>query len=217
MKKIKKFYTKMFFVWLLATSFGGAVMSFITDDWFRTVAFALLVGLFCVTTAIWDSDFIMDNYKHLYGEDIIFNAKQEKQRVFYQNLHAALIFGSVFSVIIIALSVWLNFLLWILPFILLLCIYMVTIDSKHQFASNAEKTTCPKCKIPFSFKVESSYGKKLNREYKTKDVKEGYGKDAYTRRGVFAYGKQEVYYSEKCHKCGMTHEWKDTTRYEEEV
>lgn len=122
------------------------------------------------------------------------------------------LFGAVAGTWCLIISVIIALLVWIIG-----GIYLLISDTKGYYKYKKRETTCPNCKEPFAWSVNSSSGKELSKDYKTKEVKVGYGKNEHTRRGVFAYGTREVHYYGTCAKCGYKSSWQGTRNYEREV
>lgn len=212
MKKVKRvgLYIKIIFSWLLIALFVGCIMVLLTEDSIRSISCALLTGLL-IAVDNYIYELLPDKYnKHLTDDRIFLNAESERQRILVRRLYGTFKNGIIWSVITIFISVWFKSLLWVLPLILLYCIYSITLGRKWEFSRNAKATTCPKCKMPFSYKKKID-GKTLSRNLKFKTGTHTHNS------GAFVYGERGTHSSAKCYNCGHTDEKFIVTRYEEKL
>ena len=107
-------------------------------------------------------------------------------------------------------------------------IYKTIIGTKDEIKQNKkviqqeierekEQTTCPSCKKSLVWCAMRGGEEVLSKDYKTKEVREGFGKNAYVRNGVFVYGTKKVFWAGICIECEYEKFWEEIKKYEQEV
>ncbi len=89
--------------------------------------------------------------------------------------------------------------------------------AEQEIDDEKKRTTCPNCKKSLVWFAMPYGDKALDKDYKTKAVKEGFGNDSYMRSGVFVYGTKEVSWFGFCLECGHIKHWEEVVKYEQEV
>lgn len=107
-------------------------------------------------------------------------------------------------------------------------IYKTIIGTKDEIKQNKkviqqeierekEQTTCPSCKKSLVWCAMRGGEEVLSKDYKTKEIREGFGKNAYMRNGVFVYGTKKVFWAGICIECEYEKFWEEVKKYEQEV
>lgn len=77
-----------------------------------------------------------------------------------------------------------------------------------------QKSTCPRCKMPFVFYEKCVGSETLSEDYISQDVK---GSDGVYRRRSYKVGKERNYYESKCKECGYTKERQAVSNFKREI
>lgn len=80
-----------------------------------------------------------------------------------------------------------------------------------------KKTTCPRCKTPFSWYEKGTGSKTLSEGYVSEDVKVNDSKGYHYQRQGFRVGKREYYYRAACKECGYIQDRMSVGSYKERV
>ena len=89
--------------------------------------------------------------------------------------------------------------------------------AEQKIEDEKKRTTCPNCEKSLVWFAMPYGDKALDKDYKTKVVREGFGDDSYKRKGVFVYGTKEVSWFGFCLECGHIKHWEEVVKYEQEV
>ena len=82
------------------------------------------------------------------------------------------------------------------------------------YQTDKKDTTCPRCKMPFSWYEKLIRTETLSEDYISQDVKDD---DGVYRRKAFRVGKERDYYRATCKECGFTTERTEVGSFKREV